>query len=160
MRAGDTASYGPVQSHEYGPIRLTFECQDSRFLTNKRGLPVRQWLFHVVASTDEGKIGGFLFVSIVDQTETRIPHPFEDWETCEEVLIKAGTRVDTTKHGRPNADAIPPAEATCDDVVLRRMDDLAQYSTESATVTGALFRALEESHHLTYHLEPTDEVIA
>jgi len=164
MRAGDTASYGPLSLHRYGRTRLTVECQDSRFIENMHDRPVRQWLFHVVADAEEETLAGFLFVSIVDQTDTRLSGPtsgkMDDWDTCEEVLIKASDRVDTTRRGNPRNEPISPAEATCDDVVLRRMDEVAQYTTESATLTGALFHVLENVHYIMPSLEPADEVIA
>jgi|APHM01.1.fsa_nt_gi hypothetical protein len=165
MRAGDTASYSGVHTHKYDHVSLTFECQDSRFIENDAGRPVRQWLFHVVADTDDETLAGFLFVSIVDKSEILDEEEFvlsqyEDWDTAEEVLMKAGPKLHTTRGAGFRDEPIPPAEATCSDVVLRTMDSVAQYTTESATLTGALFHALDKIHYIMPSLEPSDEVLA
>jgi len=141
MRAGDTATYGLVELHSYGPTRLTFECLDSQYYDNRFG-QVRHWLFHVRADTGGAVAdrGGFCVVILLgpyDPTE----FDSDDWEQREKTIILGNDAVVTR-------DDVSPAEATARDVDITAFERVASYSTESATLTSALFHAVEEADQL------------
>lgn len=138
MNVGASA-YFREQSRIFGWCKVTFTCLDRKMFVSTD--PVEQSYLQISIDADGVTVPDqYLRVSIIDQTERRLPGPHsDDWDTLHRVLMTVvGEDHGLCEGGHSGIDRCP----------WRKGTKLDAYVTEVASVTGAISTCLDRWHYI------------